>query len=354
MLQQTRQSARPGRLGSNKLGRAVVVGVRAQSAPAASQETEIRPGVYEGFWSWKGYRIRYQRSGDSGPAVLLVHGFGGNADHWRKNTPVLGQRHRAYAIDLLGYGYSDKPDPRSYPPNTIYSFDTWGEQLRDFITQRVGEPATLVCNSVGGLAALQTSIIAPELVNGVQCLDISLRGLHIKRQAPLQRPFVAAFQRLLRETQAGQAFFANVATERTVANILRQAYGRKEAVTDELVQAILRPGLQPGAASVFLDFISYSSGPLPEELMAATTRPVSLLWGEADPWEDVREGRRLFASLPSVVEFVPLPGVGHCPQDEAPEVVNPLIEKFVAKYGSGKEAVAVGAFERQAAAGGRA
>lgn len=64
------------------------------------------------FWSWKGYRIRYQRSGDSGPAVLLVHGFGGNADHWRKNTPVLGQRHRAYAIDLLGYGYSDKPDPR--------------------------------------------------------------------------------------------------------------------------------------------------------------------------------------------------------------------------------------------------
>lgn len=68
-----------------------------------------------------------------------------------------------------------------------------------------------------GLAALQTSIIAPELVNGVQCLDISLRGLHIKRQAPLQRPFVAAFQRLLRETQAGQAFFANVATERVRA-----------------------------------------------------------------------------------------------------------------------------------------
>ncbi len=47
----------------------------------------------------------------------------------------------------------------------------------------------------------------------------------------------------------------------TVANILRQAYGRKEAVTDELVQAILRPGLQPGAVSVFLDFISYSGGP---------------------------------------------------------------------------------------------
>ncbi|KXZ44026.1 hypothetical protein GPECTOR_75g750 [Gonium pectorale] len=297
------------------------------------QETEVKPGVYEGYWHWRGHRIRYQRSGDEGVPVLLVHGFGGNADHWRKNTPVLGARHRAFAIDLLGYGYSDKPNPRTAPPNTIYSFDNWGQQLCDFIEERIGsDPTFIICNSVGGLAGLQASITAPQLVAGVQCIDISLRGLHVKRQAPWQRPFVAAFQRFLKETDAGKAFFANVATERTVGNILRQAYGRKEAVTEELVSAILRPGLQPGAVDVFLDFISYSGGPLPEDLMAATTRPVSLLWGEADPWEDAREGRRLFANLPSVVEFVTLPGVGHCPQDEAPELVNPLIERFVQQY----------------------
>jgi len=34
------------------------------------------------------------------------------SDHWRKNLPVVGERNRAFAIDLLGYGYSDKPDPR--------------------------------------------------------------------------------------------------------------------------------------------------------------------------------------------------------------------------------------------------
>ena len=37
--------------------------------------------------------------------------------------------------------------------------------------------------------------------------------------------------------------------------------------------------MQPGAASVFLDFISYSDGPLPDELLEACTRPVSILWG---------------------------------------------------------------------------
>ena len=39
---------------------------------------------------------------------------------------------------------------------------------------------------------------------------------------------------------------------------------------------------------MFLDFLSYSSGPLPEAQLAAVTVPVSILWGDADPWEKVR------------------------------------------------------------------
>ncbi len=71
-----------------------------------------------------------------------------------------------------------------------------------------------------------------------------------------------------------------------------------------------------------------SGGPLPEELLEKTTVPVSMLWGELDPWENVNKGRELFAGYPCVTEFVPLPGIGHCPMDEAPEIVNPLIERF--------------------------
>ena len=57
--------------------------------------------------------------------MLLVHGFGANADHWRKNTPVLGSWGQAFAIDLLGYGYSDKPPPSKSEPNQIYNFYNW-------------------------------------------------------------------------------------------------------------------------------------------------------------------------------------------------------------------------------------
>ncbi len=67
------------------------------------------------------------------------------------------------------------------------------------------------------------------------------------------------------------------------------------------------PVPQPGAVDVFLDFISYSGGPLPEELLPQTTCPVSILWGEADPWEPIELGRA-YGEFDCVEEFIPLPG----------------------------------------------
>jgi hypothetical protein len=78
----------------------------------------------------------------------------------------------------------------------------------------------------------------------------------------------------LRETPLGAAFFGSVAKAATVKSILQQCYGNTATVTDELVDVILKPGLTAGATKVFLDFISYSGGPLPEELLPKITVPV--------------------------------------------------------------------------------
>lgn len=107
-----------------------------------------------------------------------------------------------------------------------------------------------------------------------------------------------------------------MAQPRAVKNVLREAYHDPETVTDELVDCILKPGLQPGAAQVFLDFISYSGGPLPEDLLPQLSRercPVLIAWGEKDPWEPMNEGRKLYGSQPCVEEFVVLPNVGRAP-----------------------------------------
>lgn len=47
-----------------------------------------------------------------------------------------------------------------------------------------------------------------------------------------------------------------------------------------------------------------------EDLIAASPAPVSIVWGEEDPWEDVKLGKQLFGGLPSVKEFITLPGGG--------------------------------------------
>ena len=144
------------------------------SAGTPSRVTPPEPApVTEHEWEWEGHTIRYTRSGESGPAMVLVHGFGGNADHWRKNTPVLGRRGRAFAIDLLGYGYSSKPDPMRGERNGIYNFENWSRQIRAFCEEVVGEPAFVMCNSVGGVAGLQAAVDDARWIRGVVLINVS-------------------------------------------------------------------------------------------------------------------------------------------------------------------------------------
>ncbi len=286
------------------------------------------PTAAEHYWQWRGYPIRYQQAGSTGPAVLLIHGFGASSDHWRKTLPVLGQQARVYAIDLLGFGGSAKPAPGA---NLSYTFETWGSLVVDFLQSVVGDPAYLIGNSIGCIVALQAAVFAPEQVLGVAMLDPSLRLLHERKRQHLswlRRWSTPLIQALLGWPPLGHLFFAQLAQPQTIRKILLQAYGRKEAVTEELVQLVLKPARDPGAAAVFLAFVRYSQGPLAEDLLPQLTCPVLILWGEADPWEPIELGRAL-AQFPCVVGWIPLPGVGHCPQDEAPELVNPLLLEWL-------------------------
>ncbi|KAI7728010.1 hypothetical protein M8C21_006077 [Ambrosia artemisiifolia] len=287
------------------------------------------------MWNWKGYSIRYQCAGNSGPALVLVHGFGANSDHWRKNIPVLAESHRVFAIDLIGYGYSDKPNPRELGDTPFYTFETWGAQLNDFCRDVVKDKAFFICNSIGGLVGLQAAVADPSICMGVMVINISLRMLHITKQPWYGRPLIRSFQNLLRNTPVGKFFFQTVATKESVRNILCQCYHDTSQVTEELVDAILRPGLEPGAVDVFLEFICYSEGPLPEELLPQVKCPVVVVWGDKDPWEPIELGRA-YGKFDPVEDFIALPGVGHCPQDEAPHLVNPLIESFVARHATMK------------------
>jgi pimeloyl-ACP methyl ester carboxylesterase len=68
---------------------------------------------------------------------------------------------------------------------------------------------------------------------------------------------------------------------------------------------------------------------LAPELLAELDMPVRMLWGEADPWEPVAEAERWATLYPCIRELVVLPGLGHCPHDEAPDQVNPILLRWL-------------------------
>ena len=293
--------------------------------------TSASPAIDAKTWLWKGFKIAYQTQGNEGPAVVLIHGFGASFYHWRKNTPELAKTCRVYALDLIGFGKSEKPVPIE---QIDYTFETWGQQIADFCREVVGESAFLVGNSIGCIVAMQAAVDHPEIARGLALINCSLRLLHDRKrmgQPWIKRAGAPVLQGILKRKWVGDLFFKQLAQPKTVRNILLKAYGRSEAVTDELVELLMEAARDQGAAAVFVAFTGYSQGPLPEDLFPKLPCPTIILWGAKDPWEPIELGKA-FADYPQVEKFIPLAGVGHCPQDEAPELVNPILQEWILSH----------------------
>ena len=184
---------------------------------------------------------------------------------------------------LLGFGKSAKPAPGEPLP---YNFETWGQQVAAFVQAVVKEPVFLVGNSIGGVVALQAATLAPDQSRGVILLDCALRQIHdrkLDQQPLLRRLGRPLLKKALQNRWLVHWLFNQIAKPRIVRSALKQAYGNGDAVTDELVDLLLAPARELGAADVFWAFISNFTGPLPEDLLPHLTCPVLILWGTADP-----------------------------------------------------------------------
>ncbi len=278
-------------------------------------------------WAWQDHQIRYVEVG-SGPPVILVHGFGASIGHWRKNIPVLVEAgYRVFALDLLGFGASDKPA-------LDYSLDLWEQLLGDFWQEKVEQPAVWVGNSIGALMCLMIAVHTPEQVVGTILLNCAGGLNHRPEELPPPLRFVMGmFTTLVTSPWVGPFVFDQVRKPARIRQSLTQVYRNPEAITDELVEMLYRPSCDPGAQKVFASILSAPAGPNPEDLLQRLHRPLLVLWGESDPWTPINRGRSLhqYAADPRF-QFVPLPDTGHCPHDDRPGLVNPLIVDWLAEY----------------------
>ena len=270
-------------------------------------------------------------------AVLLIHGFGANTNHWRFNQPVLAELLPTYAIDLLGFGRSDQPRARlkdeSVSADAVhYGFDLWGQQVADFCDAVVQRPVFLVGNSIGGVVALRAAQLLGERCRGVVLIDCAQRLMDDKQLAT--QPAWMAWIRPLLKTMVRQrwlstALFRNAARPGVIRSVLKQAYPSGKNINDVLVELLLEPTQREGAAEAFRGFINLFDDHLAPQLMAEMSTPVDLIWGEQDPWEPIVEAKRWAQTIECIRSLEVIRCAGHCPHDETPEPVNAALRRIL-------------------------
>lgn len=268
-------------------------------------------------------------------ALLLIHGFGASTDHWRKNIADLQQDFDVWAIDLLGFGRSGKPD-------IAYSGDLWRQQLLAFITDVIGRPTVLAGNSLGGYASLCVAAHSPEWVNGVILLNsagpfsdpesdtsnASLSAKPLSAMTRLKQGWGTVVRNVLLHPWPSFVLFQYTRRRSIIRKTLKKVYLDSAAVTDQLVEDIYRPSCDPGAAKVFASVFKAKKGEPVDILLQKMSCPLLTIWGEGDPWMNTRErGDRFRSHYPSVTEqYVQ---AGHCPHDEIPQQVNAIMKKWI-------------------------
>lgn len=271
-------------------------------------------------WQWRDHTIAYAETG-CGKPLVLIHGFGASIGHWRNNIPAFAEAgYRVFALDLLGFGGSAKPP-------IDYSLDLWQELLNDFWAEKIQEPTVWIGNSIGALLALMMAADSPEMTAGGILLNCAGGLNHRPEELNLPlRLVMGTFAKLVNSEPIGPFLFNRIRAKHRIRGTLRQVYRNAEAITDELVDLLHAPSCDPGAHHVFASILNAPPGPLPAELLPNVQCPLLVLWGEDDPWTPVTGGRIFQQHRGSqTIEFVSIPQTGHCPHDERPTVVNPLI-----------------------------
>jgi pimeloyl-ACP methyl ester carboxylesterase len=313
---------------------------------AATPRTRPDPSIVriDGPWAHRdvyanGIRLHVAETGE-GPLVLMLHGFGEFWWSWRHQLTALGDAgFRAVAVDLRGYGDSDKP-PRGYDAWTL-SGDIGG------LVKALGERhAHLVGHGWGGLLAWAVAGIHPRLVRSISALSAP-HPLALRRQIrrTLLRRRRSNQARAFGELFAAQLPFApeRRLTRRAAAGIearMRRLSGPQWTEQADFADAAshFRRAIQvPGAAHLALEYYRWAvrsqirteGRRLAETMGRRIEVPVLQLLGAADP-----------AVLPATMRAstswtyaggtpVMLDGVGHFPHQEAPVTTNRFLTSFL-------------------------
>ena len=268
--------------------------------PAAGQVDTVVDGV----------RWRSLEQGGGGVPVVYVHGMLSSSSTWKKVLPSASGTRPAVAVDLPGFGFSERPWPYDY------TVGGQAQALLRYLDARGFERVALVGNSLGGAVCLVAAAARPQRVTALVLVGSA---------SPVSS--IPWNFRLLRTPVVGELEMELFVRPVMIFALRYRLFARADRVTDETVDDWWLPIRVPGTRRAALAAVRSSTRGF-EDLLGRIRVPTLVLWGKEDKILPPEEGLRLSSAIPKA-RLVVLPDTGHLPQEETPEEFSRAVRQFL-------------------------
>lgn len=267
----------------------------------------------------RGMKVHYAEAGD-GPPLLLIHGFLVSHKEWLPILPSLAASHRCIAVDLPGFGASDKRPPGQYP----YTREAYAATLAELLSSLGIDRAHVCGHSMGGGIAMTLAADHPSLVERLVLIDPASHPFPMPFKGRL--PMLPVFGPILFKRLYGRSLFRDYFRN----DVFSGHPGLDLARVDEYFEDFRGKESREAA----YECLQRAVAPLETlvERIPRVTAPTLLLWGEEDRIFPVSLAHRLVRELPSC-QLVILEGCGHAANEEQPERTAELIRGHLSKTG---------------------
>jgi len=261
-------------------------------------------------------KVHYVEKGDGKP-IILIHGFLYHTVMWKKNIDALAEKFKVYAIDLWGWGYSERLKKMEY------SFELYGNQIRGFMDALNIKRATLVGQSMGGSISVYVAAHFPERVDRVILVGPAVFPYPMTTVGRIyQLPFIGEFMNAI----PGDALMKN--------NIKTIWFFDKGKVTEAYAKEVLQPlcikGSHAGAMYILRNVLKAPYVEREARVLAKMNKPSLILHGREDKAIPLDKSRALH-DLWKGSKLVIFEKAGHSPHEEYPERFNKLAIDFLSE-----------------------
>jgi pimeloyl-ACP methyl ester carboxylesterase len=262
-------------------------------------------------------RTRYWVLGDGKSSAILLHGLGCYIEYWLDNVAALAQGRRVYALDLVGFGRSDKPQVR-------YSIPYLTEFVQEFMIVQDVDRAALIGGSMGGAIALRFALQYPHQVEKI----VLASSVGLGKE-------VSIFFRMMSLPILGELFARP--SRKGTAQQFRLLLHDPDSIQDQWIEEGYEMSSLPGAQRCLLSAFrsmfniwgvrSDAYRPILDRLEEIEV-PTLVIWGVQDRILPVTHAHQAVKRLPNSRIHI-LDPCGHVPNIERAEEFNALVTDFL-------------------------